>query len=246
MNNKAIVLGTAVALVCFQAGSVAGYLYAKSKLGDEFDERLKTEVAEAKRFYSKLHKRDENDMPAIVETSNMLPVEREAAQAMQHYQGNNTLDDTPREEPEFYQAAATYSGETKGPDSVPIVKENNIFDSTVDLGVEAYENLVRDRTEEAPYVITLAEFMNNEHNYEQDKLVYFQGDQILVDDRDEVVDNPDEIVGDDNVVKFGHFSGDPNLVYVRNDRLGHDFEITRHEGKYAFVVLGFESENVEV
>lgn len=236
MNGKnALALG-ATAVAFLNIGAAVGYFVAKEKLGKEFDERLKTEVASTKKFYSRLHKRDENDMPSIVETDDMLPVEREAAQAMQRYQGNNTVIDTPREEP-VYETATTHTGEAI---------ESNVFDAGLDVSVEEYEALIRNRTEEAPYIITLAEFLNNELEHEQDTLVYFQEDGILVDNQDEVVADPDSIVGDDNLVRFGHFSGDMRKVYVRNEILTHDFEITSHEGRYSFVVLGLEPENAEV
>ena len=243
MSTKIIAALGTTALLSLAAGAAGGYFFAKDKLGKEFDERLKTEVAEAKKFYSKLHKRDENDIPQIVETPQSLPIERDAIQAMQRYQGHGSdtsMDPVETAEPESYQTATDHTGEK--------VVDNNVFDNQPDLTVEAYENLIKDRDRDSPYIITLAEYMNNETGYEQSALVYFEGDGILVDDRDEIVDDPDNLVGNDNLVKFGHFSGDPRAVYVRNDTIQHDLEIVKHEGKYSYVVLGLQPDidSVEV
>jgi hypothetical protein len=46
-------------------------------------------------------------------------------------------------------------------------------------------------------------------------------------------------VGEENLAKFGHGSKDPNLVYVRNEGMDLDFEISYAEGKYSEQVMGF-------
>jgi hypothetical protein len=229
MNAKTALALGATSVVFLNVGAAIGYFFAKEKLGKEFDERLEREVAAAKKFYSKLHKRDEHDITTIVETPESLPVEREAIQAMKMYQGHKAQDDASSDEEIEYETVKTHTGEE--------IVENNIFDSSPN-DVENYEDLVMSRDENSPYILTLAEYMNNDPDHEQSSLVYFQTDGILVDERDEVVEDPDKIVGDDNLVRFGHFSGDPKVVYVRNLELQHDFEITRHEGSYAFVVHG--------
>lgn len=234
----AAALGT-TAVLALAAGATGGYFYAKDKLGKEFDERLSAEVASAKKFYSKLHKRDEHDMPSIVETDDMLPVEREAAQAMHRYQGAVV------EEEPIYETVKTHDGEEITEEIE--ISENNVFENN-SMNLEDYETLIENRDRDSPYVITLAEHLNNDPEYNQSTLTYFLKDGILVDDRDDIVEDPDAIVGEDNLVLFGHFSGDPKTVYVRNDTIQHDFEIVRHEDSYAFVVHGLqpEPENVEV
>ncbi len=76
-------------------------------------------------------------------------------------------------------------------------------------------------------------------NNEQVSLTYFDGDDVLVDDRDQPVPDPDDSIGEDHLGRFGVGSKDNNIVYVRNDRLELDFEILRSNGKYAQEVLGF-------
>lgn len=90
-----------------------------------------------------------------------------------------------------------------------------------------------------PYVIHKDEFDANEDDQEQVTLTYFSGDDVLSDERDTVMAEPDAIVGLDNLQKFGHGSGDPNVVYIRNPRLEVDYEVIRSEGTFAQEVHGF-------
>lgn len=90
-----------------------------------------------------------------------------------------------------------------------------------------------------PYVIHKDEHMANEDEFEQVTLTYFLGDDVLADERDTVIAEPDVIVGLDNLQRFGDGSEDPNVVYIRNPRLEVDYEVIRSEGTFAQEVHGF-------
>jgi hypothetical protein len=62
----------------------------------------------------------------------------------------------------------------------------------------------------------------------------------LTDEVDTIVPDVDATVGVENMLRFGHGSGDPNVVYIRNPKLEADFEVTRSAGKYAKEVLGYD------
>jgi hypothetical protein len=107
-----------------------------------------------------------------------------------------------------------------------------------------YDREVRNRSREIPFVLHKDEF-DAEEDATQVTVTYFEGDDVLVDEKDEVITKKDEVVGMDNLSQFGHGSGDPNVVYVRNAHLGVDYEILRHKGHYAKEVLGLEEESLE-
>lgn len=114
----------------------------------------------------------------------------------------------------------------------------NVFESDKDADEGwDYEHETNMRTPDKPYVIHYDE--RSETNYSEATFVYYAGDDVLCDARDNVVEDKDKIVGEENLTKFGHGSNDKNVVYVRNDVLAADFEIVRHEGDYAEVVHGF-------
>lgn len=200
------------------AGAAAGYFFAREKLGREFDERLESELAAMEKHYRKAEKRGEFSSPESALEA-IRPDLVPAAKALTKYQGR--FDET--------KAEVTEVATTK-----------NIFTSEkVDVDWELEK---RNRTEEAPYVLTADEYMQGELTYQQVTLTYFAGDDVLVDERDDVVegDDADMLVGLNNLKKFGLQSEDPNVVYVRNHVKEIDIEINQHGGKYSVVVLGLE------
>jgi hypothetical protein len=86
-------------------------------------------------------------------------------------------------------------------------------------------------TSEVPYVISPAEFGNLD-GYDIQTLKYYEADDTLTDDDDNVVD--EELVGSASLSAFGDYEDD--TVYVRNERLKRDYEILRENGRYTDVL----------
>ena len=76
---------------------------------------------------------------------------------------------------------------------------------------------------EGPYVITPKDFEFDKDEYEKISLVYY-ADGVLADSYGEVIDYIDATVGIESLNHFGEYETD--TVYVRNDDLEADFEIT--------------------
>ena len=114
----------------------------------------------------------------------------------------------------------------------------SIFDnpSEADEGID-----VASRSEDAPYILTREEYMLGEKDYTQATVTYFEADDVLADERDEPIEDVEKKIGRENL-RFGSGSDDPNLVYIRNDKLEIDFEVIRSRGAFAHEVLGFETE----
>lgn len=72
-----------------------------------------------------------------------------------------------------------------------------------------------------PYVISPDEFDSRE-GYDIQSLTYY-ADGVLTDVNDIPVENVDDIVGEESLKHFGEFEEDS--VYVRNERLGVEYEI---------------------
>lgn len=85
-----------------------------------------------------------------------------------------------------------------------------------------------DEVSDIPYEITPNEFGDIE--YEEVELVMFVDDVLADGDTYERVEDVDNVVGEDNLQKFGHYEED--RVCVRNDRLKCDYEIIRDERTY--------------
>lgn len=93
------------------------------------------------------------------------------------------------------------------------------------------------RNGEDPHMIHVEEFMNDELGFHQSTLTYYEGDNILTDEKDVPIYNYSSVVG---TLVFGHGSKDANIVYVRNPRLRAEYEILRDTGYYEHEVLGID------
>lgn len=85
-----------------------------------------------------------------------------------------------------------------------------------------------------PYVISRDEFAFGEEGteYEKTALQYFPQHRILLDDAEEPIGDVPAVVGWQNLKQFGGESHDPDTVFIRNRRLGTDFEVIKDdEGK---------------
>lgn len=80
-----------------------------------------------------------------------------------------------------------------------------------------------------PFVIDPSEFGENPE-YDTETLTYF-ADGVLVDDVDDVIEEPDIVVGLENLKVFDEFGA--TTVYVRNDIYKTDYEIIRDDWNYS-------------
>lgn len=111
-----------------------------------------------------------------------------------------------------------------------------------------YEEEVKTRTMEVPYVIHRDEHHEGppgNEEYEKYTLTYFEGDDVLCKEDDTIIHDQDEVIGLGNLSKFGHGSGDPNIVYIRNDKLKVDLEVVHSDGKYGVEVAGFKEDELQ-
>ena len=91
------------------------------------------------------------------------------------------------------------------------------------------QSKVQTMLEDTPYIIDVDEFGMNEE-YDTMCLTYF-ADGVLIDDSDEVVEDPDVVVGLDNLKIFEEFGA--SAVYVRNEVWKTDFEILKDDWNWA-------------
>ena len=86
--------------------------------------------------------------------------------------------------------------------------------------------------EDEPYSIDPEEFGDKEEEgWDTMTLTYF-ADGVLIDDTDEVVEQPEVVVGLDNLKIFEEFP-DATCVYVRNETWRTDFEILKDDWKWS-------------
>lgn len=103
-----------------------------------------------------------------------------------------------------------------------------------------YEDELAIRTEHSPYVIHKDEFVADEAGCDQRTVTYYQDDDIMADESDTPIYDFNGLMGD---LKWGHGSGDPSVVYIRNEKLEMEWEVLLHTGSFAVEVLGSDIED---
>jgi hypothetical protein len=220
-------VGTAV--IAGLVGAVGGFYLCKKLLKTDYEETIAQEIEEAKEFYKRLYAPKAS--PEEVSGVKIGPLEtapfrseglEEAVDAMQEYA------------PEPVERTTVQNIFKNNGDEVDVIED--VWDMATELSL---------RTADVPYIISAEEYLQAEPGYEQAAVTFWENDETLVDERDQMIPDKDEKVGDHNLAKFGHGSMDPNKLYVRNEVLEVDFEIARSFGSYAREVLGFEHSDDE-
>ena len=242
----------AAGVVGVMAGAVGGYFVARKLLGREYEERIEAEIAEAREFYAGIYKTDPDG--AVLTPQDVLRERHgeEAIKAVREYQGRSEEepeDGYPAGEPhddvvdeEQIRKLEARMRDGRGEvvvERTEVTERVNVFaDDTFDL-----EEEIKFRSPDKPYIITHDEFFEGEKNYDTQSLTYYEVDDTLTDEHDKPLEQTDKLVGDEHLVRFGSGSKDKNIVYVRNDRLGIDYEIVRSTGSYLEEVLGMPEED---
>jgi len=220
-------------------GGFIAYKIAEKRLAAKFDAELSEQIAAAKAYRSRVAKEGEFETPEGA-VSALVP--DEVQEAVRSYQGR----------PSARQPQVPYDKPEKVDPRPPvnIVAENVEVTENVTVVAKGdprdwdYNAEVADRelNPEIPYTISFEEFNENNVGHEQTTMTYYAQDRTLADSQDGIVDNINHVIGDDNLRRFGHGSHDPNVVYVRNEKIDMDFEITRSNGSYQSEVLNIDPE----
>lgn len=125
-------------------------------------------------------------------------------------------------------------------ESIEYVNESVTYSSSTFPDIEEdwdYEEEMKNRNPEYPYIIHRDEFDDDEHGWDKVTLTYYKGDNVLCDTDDTPIYNAEKIVGE---LIFGKGSQDPNVVFIRNEKLQAEYEVLLDNGYYQVEVLGDE------
>lgn len=192
----------------FLLGTGLGAGLTMKILETEFDSQLDVEVEKTKRYFDRLHKRGEYSDPVALVEAKGLEIAETLVEQLEY----------------------------KKPFEEHAVGTKNVFKEEIrdlDIGKE-----IKNRTVDRPYVITSDEYFQNSTDYAQISVNYYSEDGVLCHLNDDYIRESDDFVGDENLLRFGEGSGDPNVVYVRNDKKESEYEVIRIRGSYNEVVHG--------
>lgn len=255
--KKSLVKSSALVVGAFTAGGVVGYFFAKNRLESLYRGIADEEIASVKDVYKRLRKGAEYSDPALAVEELIAPeivavyehtlAELEYVEPVEH-------EDTPDELDELGHASGKKRKKVAHnvfTDSETKEVVRNVFDTAEKyseeelsaMAEEADVESVIERDPDIPYVISVAEFMANDDEFDQISITYFDGDDTLADEREQIIPDIENVVGAANLQKFGeNGSNDKDVVYIRNERIHTDFEVCREDGKYAVMVLGISEE----
>lgn len=235
-------LVTVSSVMSATVGATATYFTMAKKLEEKYAQISHDEIQQAKDFYR-------TQEPKIInvyqENGEKVEDVRSVAESLLRYQGIDPMDaDTNGlgEDPLDEKIREATEAEDPTPEGL---KNINIFDKPVTAGEAVLGALFEDRSPDRPYIITHDEFYENEFDFPERQLTWFAGDEVLTDEQDVPVPDVERVCGEDNLLRFGYGSNDENIVYVRNEKLKLNLEISKSEGKYAHEVAGFSQDHIE-
>lgn len=120
---------------------------------------------------------------------------------------------------------------------------DNLFENPPEQDPELLGNEENVRNPDRPYVIPVANWMTNDTDYDQITLTFWADDDVLANDDGSIINDVEGYVGITNLHRFGFLSEDPETVYVRNERIGVDYEITKDERNYSEVVRNIRQDD---
>jgi hypothetical protein len=229
------VIPSIVGVVSFGAGVAAGYFARIYQANREIEEIIEEEDPEDANFQLQFEfdERTRVFNHAMQEASFIMTQLKEGAQSFL----DQRADDMHRSMASHPAFRETEDGEIE---IIPLVEEPVEIHQTIfsDNGDEIWDWEIEKecRGPDEPYIIHHDEFFEKEADmYSQTCLTYYKGDNILCDEEDTPLYGFERIVGE---LKFGHGSLDSNVVYIRNERLEAEYEVTLDHGYYQVQVLG--------
>jgi len=223
-------------------GALTGYLVAKRLLETKYSKIADDEIAEMRRHYQAKLKAAEAQAVKLAPVKDIV-TERGYA--------------SPETPTDIAPPMAVKPPETVKEDEVDtpenrrkVVEDleesetKNIFEEVPQVNHEwDWHKERRQRSPDIPYVVHYDERLEME--YTDVTLTYYEIDDVLCNERDEIVDpdDRDSVVGEANLNRFGHGSNDPSIVYIRNDRLEILYEVVRSPNSFSEEVHGIEHDS---
>jgi hypothetical protein len=141
-------------------------------------------------------------------------------------------------EKDYKEVVKPYSPTASKPDIFDYIKGNKEVKKYIEYAKPVRDvNYNKPATGE-PYVISVEEFSEGKENYDKSTIYYYEADETLADENEETITDVIATVGRDSLNAFGVNSGDDDIVYVRNEKIGIDYEVIRIKGSYQEIVLG--------
>lgn len=246
--SKTIFIAGVASVASLAVGLTVGYKLAVHRLSEEYDELMQDELEKTRAYYER------NAKPFPTPAAAVKVLHPEVVDEIKSKAAEVAVNMPDEEVPvEVLQRVVDGLKYNKITPAAPLVQRmppveikeevvTSIFNrNTIDPEDDAqYQEMVDNREHETIYLVTQEEHMENPHEFQSITFTYYEGDSVLVDESDQPVGQIERAIGDKDNLQFGRWSGDANVVYIRNEALGAEIEILRSTGKYSVEVLGLD------
>lgn len=214
-------------------GSATTYVVVSKALSKKYRDIAEEEIASVKESYDLLHKTGpysdpKKAMERFEELSNEVDAMEESYKDM--LDENGYFKDEILDEGEETEELMTVRPPL--PDGRP--DPQDIVEKILDERPEPprYEGT------DKPYVIKVDEFMQDNEEYDKITVTYYEYDNTLASEDDSIINDHRTIIGEEFPNYIGWESGSDHCVYIRNERIGSDFEVLVNPNGYEAEVLG--------
>lgn len=217
-NLKTSLIRGATGAVLFIGGLYFGHIITRREIEREFESMIYKEVEELKNYFEE---KSAKTNTVVNNTHLAEDLSEQKAEVEKIVKDNN------------YSIVTGLKG-----DPGVMFNSQPVSDAVTDSDLKA-------RNKNRPYVISSSEYMEDEPHFDKLTLKYYEGDNTLADESDMLIDDPVGTLGEGNLSKFGYATnGDPDALYIRNEKTSVDYEVIRDYGKYLVLALGiYDSES---
>ena len=222
-------LSAALGAIC---GAVGAYYLTKKYVSEDYEETI-NEIEKSVEGARRSLQDKVNELSDIINVYEKAGLSFETAKVIAAKNEKAVVDTNERIASDLAEASAA----KKIIEDQGYVNYSKIGESQ-DVKVETEPEVVNftptEESAEEPYIISVDDFTDNHEEYRKVSATFYTEDQVLCEtSHNEIIDI--RHVGGDLVSDY-----DGDLIYVRNDYLGIDYEIDIYHSSYAYEVLGEE------
>ena len=195
----------------FSGGVIIGCVTTYFVLKDQFEEDLQEQIEDVKHAYAEAVDRIYADKYHTEKT------EEESVEEADPIIEKSSIDDTKDE----YKSKVQYLAY----DKMGLGGADQKAESEDSSDVDPEAEFPQDDAPGVPYVISAQQFAIEYPFFDKVTLEYYEHNGILVDEDGVHVEDIDETIGKDSLLRIGEY--EPDVVYVRNEELNVDFEVCR-------------------
>jgi hypothetical protein len=217
MNNIKIVLA-------FLVGAATGAFATYQFLDKKYEERADEEIESIREFANKRIKEAENRANDNIDYDQPTVIKRRT-------KADNNYEHTHTDYNSIYKSKEPLSSVAERLHRVPDPVETQRPTDDEPKPVDGDGNIL-------PYIISMEDYSDTHENFDKLNLTYYDEDDTLADENEEIVTDVEATIGFDSLSCFGENDDDKDTIYVRNERLGADFEVNQVHQSYSEMVLG--------